>query len=348
MARAAWPVLTRRELNRALLARQLLLQRVDLALPAALEHVAGIQAQYAPAMYVALWARLATFERDDLTRALERRSVVQGTLMRVTIHLVSAADYWPFAVAVREARRDWWRRVTRDQVGDARMRAVADRCRERLADGPLHRRELEALAGTKEVFNGLGVWLDLVRVPPSGTWERRRADLYAAAEDWLGPPGVDEEAAVEHLVRRYLRGFGPAARRDVASWAGLSPTVVRAAAERMELRRFRDEEGRELVDLPDAPLPPGDTPAPARLLPVWETGLLAHARRAGLLPEHYPERVFSSKNPHSVSTFAVDGAVAGAWTYADGDVRLEPYEDVDPAALAELRTEAKALAAFHA
>lgn len=340
-------MLTGRELNRSLLARQLLLQRADLPIPAALEQVGGIQAQYAPAMYVALWSRLSGLARDDLTRALEQRTVVQGTLMRVTIHLVSAADYWPLAIGVRAARRAWWRRVTRGRIGDAEMRRVADRCRARLAAGPLHRRELEELAG-KEAMTGLGPWLDLVRVPPSGTWERRRADLYAAAEDWLGPPpAIDEEGAVEHLVRRYLQGFGPAPRRDIASWAGLPPGAVAAATDRMTLRRFRDERGGELLDLPGAPLPPGDAQAPVRLLPQWETGLLAHGRRAGLLPEPYRERVFSSKNPQSTPTFAVDGAVAGAWRYADGEVRLDPYEDVDPAALAQLRKEARALAAFH-
>jgi Winged helix DNA-binding domain len=159
-----------RQLNRALLARQLLLARTDRPIPAALEQVGGIQAQYAPAMYVALWSRLAGFERDALTRALEQRTVVQGTLMRCTIHLVSAADYWPLAIAVREARRDWWRRVTRGAIPDAKMQRAADRCRERLAAGPAHRREIDEAAG-KELTNGVGMWLDMVRVPPSGTWE---------------------------------------------------------------------------------------------------------------------------------------------------------------------------------
>ena len=119
-------VLSQRELNRAVLARQLLLERRRDALPRALERVGGLQAQYAPSMYIGLWSRLAGFERDQLTRALERRSVVQATLMRVTIHLVSAADYWPFTIAVRAARRERWMRA-RPEMSEGQLRAAAER-----------------------------------------------------------------------------------------------------------------------------------------------------------------------------------------------------------------------------
>ncbi len=161
-------------------------------------------------MYVGLWSRLARFERDDLTRALERRTVVQGTLLRATIHLVSARDYWPFAVGVRRARRDWYLRVTRGGPSGADIEEAARRLREALVDGPLRRAEIDELIGA-ERRGAVGMWLDLVRVPPSGTWERRRADLFAIAEDWLGlgPASVTEDEGVELLVRRYLGGFGP-------------------------------------------------------------------------------------------------------------------------------------------
>src|SRR5436190_17861965 len=214
---AASRTLTQRELNRALLARQLLLERARTAPPRALERVGGLQAQYAPSMYVGLWSRLDGFERGDLTRALERRIAVQGTLMRSTIHLVSARDYWPFALAIRRARRDGWLRTHRSAPGAREMAALARRLRRRLADGSLHRAEIDRLlGGGSAVTNGVGLWLELVRVPPSGTWERRRADLYAAAEDWLGPAAVGPAEAVEHLVRRYLAGFGPASRGEIA------------------------------------------------------------------------------------------------------------------------------------
>ena len=342
-------VLTPRELNRALLARQLLLERAAVDVPRALELMGCLQAQYAPSMYIGLWSRVEGFRRDDLTRLLEERAVVQATLMRVTIHLVSARDYWPLALAVRDARRTLWLRATRDRGGAADYEAAAEVLRERLREGPVRRTELDQLVGKGRAI-GVGLWLDLVRVPPSGTWERRRADLYGAAEDWLGPPPPDltAEKATLHLVRRYLRGFGPAARPDIASWTGLTATELRPALERLELRRFRGEDGRELLDLPDAPLPDAETPAPVRFLPTWDATLLVHARRTGILPEPYRPRVFSTKTPHSVSTFLVDGAVAGTWRYERGRVVLAPFERIPRAARRELDDEAERLAAFHA
>jgi hypothetical protein len=158
-------VLSRRELNRALLARQQLLERSAAALPRVLERIGGIQAQYAPSMYVGLWSRAADLEREALTRALERRSVVQATLMRTTIHLVSAADYWPLALAVRDARREWWLTATQGRVTARGMSAAARMMRGRLADGPLRRKELDELLG-KDRAQALGLWLELVRVPP--------------------------------------------------------------------------------------------------------------------------------------------------------------------------------------
>lgn len=172
-ATAVGPNLSQRQLDRALLARQLLLERSQVSIPSALEQVGGLQTQYAPSGYVGLWARLAGFRRDDLTRALEAREVVQATLMRVTIHLVSRADYWPFTEGVREARRAWLERVDRG-LDQAAMGAAAAQLREELAAGPRDARELGELGSG--FLGRLGVWVDLVRVPPSGTWERRRAD----------------------------------------------------------------------------------------------------------------------------------------------------------------------------
>ena len=199
-----------RALNRALLARQLLLEREELTLQQALERMGTLQAQYAPSMYIGLWSRVAGFERAALTHALERREVVQGTLMRATIHLVSAADYWPLALGVREPRRTAWVRVARRGLDEAVVAAAAERVCAGLADGPLRRREIDALLGDKVLANGIGMWLDLVRIPPSGTWERRRADLYELAERWLGPPEARVEEGRERLVLRYLEGYGPA------------------------------------------------------------------------------------------------------------------------------------------
>jgi Winged helix DNA-binding domain len=333
-------------LNRALLERQCLLSRRREALPRALERLGGIQAQYAPSMYIGLWSRLAGFERTALTRALERRTVVQATLMRSTIHLVSAGDYWPLAAGTREARWESWQRGYRKGPSPRAALAAARRVDEMLAAGPRTRAELlDGIDGPR--FYGAGTRLNLVRVPPSGTWERRRADLYGRAEDWIGPaPAVTEAEGIDLLVRRYLRAFGPASPADVASWAGLAITPVKAALERIELRQFRDESGGLLVDLPRAPLPPADTPAPARFLPTWDSTLLVNCRRTQILPEQHRPKIFSIKNPQSETTFLVDGAVAGTWTHEGGRVRLQAFGRLSRADRDELEAEAERLAAL--
>ena len=340
-------VLTQRELNRALLARQLLLERKQLTVPKALERIGGIQAQYAPSMYIGLSSRLEDFERDALDRALERRTVVQGTLMRLTIHLVSARDWWPFAVATREARRRTWLR----NPGHADARAVAAgarKLRRHIAQGPMQRKDIEAVVDLgKGAIYGVGCWLDMVRVPPAGTWARRRADVFAAAEDWLGPEEVTPDEAIDHAVRSYLGGFGPASKANIADYLGLGIRELAPALARLELRRFRDEGGAELLDLPRAPLPDAETPAPARLLPIWDATLLAHARRTGILKEADRPRIFNTKTPQSVATFIVDGTVAGTWRYEKDRIELSPFGRLDQSARRELDDEAERLAELH-
>jgi hypothetical protein len=345
---AAERVLSQRELNRAVLARQLLLERAGLPVARALERVGGLQMQYAPSGYVGLWTRLEGFERDDLTKALERRSAVQGTLMRTTIHLVSARDFRLFSVAVRDARREWWLKARRGKVDVRRLKASARKIEGLLADGPRGRNELFEHVGSDSIaWNGAGVFVDLVRAPPSGTWERRRADIFALADEWLGASTVTHDEGVDHLVRRYLSAFGPARPHDLADWAGLPlPTVTKALA-RLKLRRFRDERGRELVDLPRAPLPDPETPAPVRFLPTWDATLLVHARRTGILPERYRPRIFTSKTPHSMGTFLVDGAVAGSWRPERGRIVVNAFERLSRDVKREVDEEAERLAEFH-
>jgi hypothetical protein len=338
--------LTQRELNRALLERQMLLERASSPLPRVLERMGGLQAQYAPSMYIGLWSRVEGLERDAVTRGLERRSMVQASMMRTTIHVVSKRDYWPFVVGIRRTQREWWLRTHGRGIDPREIEANDRNVRRAFSGGTLSRAELEEVLGQRLAPSGL--WLDLVRVPPSGTWERRRADLYALAEDWVGPENASEDEGVELLVRRYLGGFGPAPVADIANWARLKPPMVRSAMDRLELRRFLNEKGKELVDLPRTPLPDPDTPAPARFLPVWDATLLVHARRTGVLPEQYRPRVFNTKTPHSVNTFLVDGQVAGAWRYEKGHIKLEPFGRLSKQARAELNEESERLAAFHA
>jgi uncharacterized protein YcaQ len=334
------------------LARQLLLDRSSLSITSALERVGGLQTQYAPSAYIALWSRLSGFRRDQLTRALVSRRAVQGTLMRSTIHIVSAGDYPLFAAGVRRTRRDWWLRAARPRGLDAvDYERAASILRREMAAGPRTRGELiEALVRSgipKEAWEGAGMWVDMVRVPPSGTWERRRADLYGLAENWMGPVTVNEAQGLAHLCRRYLGGFGPAALGDIASWAGVPVTTLRPVVEAMSLRRFRSETEEELLDLPRAPLPGADRPAPVRFLPTWDATLLVHARRTQILPEEYRDLVFHTKNPQSLPTFLVEGRVAGSWRHETGRIRLTPFAPLLRAVVRDLEEEALGLASLH-
>ena len=338
-------ILSPRDLNRALLARQLLLDRASLTIPEAIEQVGGLQTQYAPSGYVGLWSRLLDFPRESLTTALEDRSVIQATLMRVTIHMVSRREFWRYALGVRQARRVWALRIPNATAGEGPMIEAATRLREALAAGPRSVKELGEM-GAGFVGN-LGLWVDLVRVPPSGTWERRRADRLALAEQWVGPSDTTEEEGLAHLVRSYLRAFGPAAWRDIASWAGITATDAKRGGEGLTLARYRDEDGRHLVDLPDAPLPDAGTGAPVRFLPHWDANLLVHARRTGLLPEAYRPRVFSTRNPFSVGTYLVDGVVAGAWSLKDGRILLDAFRELTTAEERAVEREREALETFH-
>ena len=347
------PVLDQRRLNRAVLGRQLLLERSRRSLTEALETVAGLQTQYAPAGYIGLWSRLEDFRRPELTRALEDRSVVQATVMRATIHMVSAADYWPFALATRPSREQWYLRAAATLLRGVDMDRAVRRVRADLSDGP--RRHDELVAGLAEegiprtAWNGVAQLVHLVRVPPSGTWEQRRANRYALAEQWLGEPAIDEAAAIVHLVRRYLAGFGPASRADVASWTGLQATALKPALEALDLRRFRDADGRELIDLPDAPLPDERrSPHPSASSRPGTPTCWSTRRRTGILPEAYRPRIFSTKTPHSFPTFLVDGAVAGTWRYEDGRVTLDPFEELPARQRRAVDEEAERLAAWHA
>lgn len=364
--------LSTRHLNRALLARQLLLERADLPVTAALERMGGLQDQYAPSGYIGLWSRLRDFAREDLTRALVDRSVIQATLLRSTIHLVTRRDYVVLTAAVRRSRRAWWQRTQGHQLDGLDMDAVADRVRSLLADGPRRQSDiaaaLEAEGFPRLAWVGVGEWLDLVRVPPSGTWERRRADLYGLASTWLagegggGRPGAGsrsrptaaampdeppEDEAQVHLIRRYLGAFGPAPLADIATWGGLNAKGLAPLLDRLDLRRFRDEAGGELLDLPDEPLPDPDTPAPPRFIATWDAMLLVHARRTLVLPEDLRPKLFNTKTPHSMPSFLVDGQVAGSWRWEEDRIALTPFVDVPRAARRALDDEAERLADFH-
>jgi hypothetical protein len=274
--------------------------------------------------------------------------VIQGTLMRATIHMVAAGEYGPIAAGIRESRRAWWLRAAGARAGPDVADAAA-RVRDLLSDGPMQRADIVDVLGLDgRTWGGVGLWLDLVRVPPSGTWDRRRADLYGLAEEWLDIEHARAADGAELLVRRYLRAFGPASRKDICGWSGLSASEVENALTSVRTRRFADERGRELLDLPGSPLPHPETPAPVRFLPTFEPSLMVHARRTQILPDEYRSAIFNSKMPHSIGTFLVDGRVAGTWKHQGGAVRPSAFDRLEPATAREVRDEADRLTAFMA
>jgi len=350
---APGPTLSTRQINRSVLARQLLLSRADLDAPDALQRVGGLQTQYAPSGYVGLWSRLIDFQRDALTRALEDRSVVQATLMRCTIHMVAAADFWTVCAGIRDSRREWWERIARSRkLGDVPHDALTALLRDVLSGGPRRSADLTAAmeqAGfPKALWESAGLWLDMVRVPPSGTWERRRADLYGLADQWLPRGGtVAEPDGLRQLLQRYLGAFGPAALGDAANWAGVPRARLQPVVEAMELRTFRDESGTTLLDLVEGDLPDPDTPAPVRFLPTWDATLLAHCRRSGILPEPMRAAIFHTKNPQSVGTVLVDGVVAATWVWRDDRIETEPLRKLTASERRAVTAEAEQLTSFY-
>ena len=346
------PVLTVRQLNRALLARQFLLERAPSSLPAALEQVAGLPAQHGSA-YIGLWARLSDFERDSLTAGLEDRSVVQATLMRQTIYVVSQHDFVLMAAGVRRARREWWLRVSRSRgLDETAYRTLADKLATTLKDGPRTRAELladiDSAGYPKHAFEGVVLWLDLVRVPPYGTWDHPKADLFGLAADWIDTTAtpieaVDVSDGLDLLVQRYFRAFGPAPLSDVASWAGVPVAALEPSIERLDLRRFNDESGTLLLDLPFGPLPDPDSPAPVRFLPTWDAVHLVHAKRAAVISEQHRANALATSIPSGVGTFLVDGSAAGCWTFTGERVETEAFAPLSPAVRDEVEAEAAAL-----
>jgi len=334
-------VLTLRELNRALLERQLLLQRRRLPIPRAIERLCALQAQYSPSPYIALWSRLDGFRKEQLTRALEQRRAVKASLFRITLHIVSARDYPYFAAAWLPAAQEMTPRVTAQTVAElSRLVSAA------ATKVPITHEELEALAS--EGLGGLR-WrtrtlAPLVHLPPSGTWRFHGRPQLLAMTRWLGVELSSREEGAERLVRSYLGAFGPATQSDLIRFAGVRVGDLRPALDRLELRTFRDERGRALFDLPRAPLPSADAPAPVRFLPKWDSSLLAYAppERERIIPERFRKTAIQN-NGDVLPTVLVDGFVAATWSVEGGRLSIEPLRRLTRAERAEVDEEGERL-----
>jgi Winged helix DNA-binding domain len=346
--------LSRAQLNRATLARQLLLEREAVAVTATVERLGGMQAQEPKHPFIGLWTRVEGFDREDLRRALLERDVVRATLMRSTLHLISAADYAalrmsmqpPASVALRVlgARSQG---LDLDAVLPAARRLLAGRS---LAFDPIRATLAEQFPDVNHRALGYAVrtLVPLVMVPSEDArWGFERVAEFTLADEWLGgPPGEEDRAA---LARRYLGAFGPASAADIQVWSGVGGMKAVLDGMRDELAVFADERGRELFDLPGAPRPDADAPAPPRFLPEFDNLVLAHDDRSRVIAdEHRP--LVTTKNLRVRATFLVDGTVAGTWTIDAkrrlATLRITPFATLGRRVRAALAEEGEALVRF--
>jgi len=337
--------LTLRDLNRATLARQLLLERRKLSPVAAIERLVGMQAQWPPAPYMGLWTRLVGFRRETLERLVRRGDVRKPTVMRGTLHLVTARDYPLFYAAFREMNT-WFGPLHLE-----RAFASLDEVRALMHDGRIAYAEI--LAHLRETHPDLDEidWrrmvhavrrhAHLLHARETAVWTTRPSATYELVP---APAAVDVREARTQLVHRYLRAFGPATKADVSSWSGLKVRDFDHALD--GLPTHRAEDGRVLYDVPRAPLPDGDARAPVRFLPKWDNALLGFADRTRVISDEIRKQVIG-KNGDVAQTVLVDGFVAATWT-ADpkGKVTVQPFAPLPRMWRREVADEAARLEAW--
>jgi hypothetical protein len=351
---ATGDTLTLRQLNRATLARQMLLEREDIPVAAAVERLCGIQAQEARPPFVGLWTRLAGFRAEDLHSLLHKRSVVRATFLRGTLHLLSARDYLAYRTAIQPVLDDALKVLGSRAKGldPALVLAAATALYEQQ---PRNFNDLRALlqAEFPDVHErALGYTvrtrLPLVMVPTDDRWAFPSVADFTLAANWLSAPLSENDSPVD-LVRRYLAAFGPATAADVQTWSGLRGVKEIIALLRPELITVRDTNGKELFDLPDAPRPDGDVPAPARFLPEFDNLVLSHADRTRVIADEHRGHVVT-KNLRVRASVSYDGFACGIWDLerkkTSVTLRVTPFRRLAADAVRELTAEAEALLTF--
>ena len=349
-------VLARRALNRALLDRQLLLRRVKIPVRDAVEHLLGLQAQSVPPTYYGLWSRIEGFDPHELGRMLTDREAVRMTLMRGTVHLVTVRDALllrPLVQTVIERSHNgaFGRRMGGADPVELGRAVRAELDREALGARELGRRLVARGIGddVEAIGNATRVHVPLVQVPPRGVWRKTGQAKYATLEAWTGRK-LDPDPSIDEVVVRYIGAFGPASVRDMQTWSGL--TRLRDAFERLRPRFvvFRDEDGRELFDLPDAPRPDPGVPAPVRFLGEYDNVLLGHADRTRIIPAEYPWKEMLASG-RWVSNFLVDGMLRGTWWIErEGSRRatlaIRPFGELSGSAREQVAEEAERMLQF--
>jgi hypothetical protein len=348
--------LSARALNRATLARQMLLARDPVKPVAALERLAGLQAQVPRPPFVGLWSRLERFGHADLARAIERRQVVRGTLMRGTLHLVSRRDYVRFRRTLQPMLTAGLHSILRGRMAELDVAGAVKEARAWFDEAPRTfdalRQHLEGRfpgADVRGLAYAVRMELPLLQVPGSGErWAYPARASFVVAESWLGEPLSPADQS-DALVRRYLEAFGPAAVADAQTWCGLAGLAAVFERLRPKLRTFRDERNRELFDLPNAPRPDPDHDAPVRFLPEWDNLLLSHADRSRVIADaHRP--AIATANLRLPGTFLVDGFVSGLWVASlkkgAATLELQPFAPLAKTSRAAVEAEGNALLRF--
>jgi hypothetical protein len=334
-------VLDERALGRATLARQMLLERRAMVAGAAVEHLVGMQAQAADSPYVGLWTRLEGFEAGELVAAIEARDAVRIHVMRATVHLVSRRDaLWLRPLLQPVLTRSYSGQAFAKDMAGVDTDAVLAMAHELVEEKPRTRAELGRLLNERwpdrdpsTLSYTASYLLPMVQIPPRGLWGRRGPAAWALAESWLGQPFATEPS-VDELVLRYLAAFGPASVRDIQQWSGL--TKLREVVDRLgpKLQAFTGDDGRELVDLPDAPRPDPETPAPPRFLPEYDNLLLSHADRRRVIPDGRRVPLPPGAGGRC-GTLLVDGVYRADWAVmvAEGEgtatLTIEPFASLD-------------------
>lgn len=347
--------LSLRRLNRATLARQMLLAREPVKPTAAIERLVGLQAQLARPPHVGLWSRVEGFQRDDLLTLLRRRKAVRATMMRGTLHLVSAKDYRLLRATMQPMLTRAMLAVLRDRSKGLDIETLVADARKPLSERPrtfTELREILARLHPKSDVRAMAFMvrctLPLVQVPTDDAWGFPADSQFAMADEWLGEP-LPERVAVEELVMRYLRAFGPATATDVQTWSGLEGMKETIERLRPKLEVLAGEGKRVLYDLPLAPRPPEETSVPVRFLPEFDNLVLAHTDRRRFVADRFRRKVYLP-GLRVAPTFLVDGFVAGTWSVkrakSTATLTIEPFEPLAKKAQRDLASEGEALARF--
>ncbi len=348
-------ILTLRELNRATLARQLLLKRSSMSVPDAIERLIGLQAQLPVAPYVGLWTRLDNFSRDALAKLIEDHTVVKATAMRATLHLLTAKDYLALRGTLQTVLAAASESITKHREAEFDLDEILNAAKRFITEEPRSFAEITAMLSEQKPGIDVGsmrysvrTHIPLVQVPVSTGWSYPGNPKFTLAETWLGKP-IPTSPDLRALIFRYLAAFGPATVNDIQTWSGLPKLKDALEKLKPELQVYQDEKRREYFDLPDIPLPDADTPTPERFLPEFDNILLSHKDRTRILADEHRKKVYLPAL-RVAATFLVDGFVHGAWKIEKKKTTatfiIEPFAPLTKQNRAALAAEAERLVRF--